>query len=410
MAKHSAIQQNSEKLAELFEEITVDSNGDNEQLWAFRQVIEDEVAFPCDGSAMGQQVTVLAIDYDGNKRRGLTARCILRDGTEHVVSAADITFPEQTNGARYLACYRQWLGLPPFPHNVANKSPLPPPPATGTDLDQNSSVELVVLSTKKTMLRCRQLETGHVVTFRPSRSEDMVPGEIITVKPKKSWQHKGHPYLSGKIESIRLCTTALGLVPLKLKNRGNWNPENHYWGEEDEPIEVWAKPIIAHGARLSFEMEQVLPGVAPDDYHSDPIGEAADLMSIRDYDGAFKILMGLCQDDLRCLDAHAHLGNLAFDRIPELAMRHYEVGLRIGELSLGPDFDGLLPWGHIDNRPFLRCMHGYGLCLWRIGRFEEAAQIFERMLWLNPTDNQGVRFLIDNVRNGAAWEEDQDEE
>jgi hypothetical protein len=27
-------------------------------------------------------------------------------------------------------------------------------------------------------------------------------------------------------------------------------------------------------------------------------------------------------------------------------------------------FDGVLPWGQIDNRPFLRCMHGFGLCLW----------------------------------------------
>ena len=39
-------------------------------------------------------------------------------------------------------------------------------------------------------------------------------------------------------------------------------------------------------------------------------------------------------------------------------MRHFAAGLRIGELSLPDDFDGLLPWGYIDNRPFLRCLHG----------------------------------------------------
>jgi hypothetical protein len=49
---------------------------------------------------------------------------------------------------------------------------------------------------------------------------------------------------------------------------------------------------------------------------------------------AHKILMELCQADLRCLDAHAHLGNFAFDHSPKDAIRHYEVGLRIGELSL----------------------------------------------------------------------------
>jgi hypothetical protein len=25
------------------------------------------------------------------------------------------------------------------------------------------------------------------------------------------------------------------------------------------------------------------------------------------------------------------------------------------------------------------------------------------MLWINPSDNQGVRFLIDDVREGTAW-------
>ena len=113
--------------------------------------------------------------------------------------------------------------------------------------------------------------------------------------------------------------------------------------------------------------------------------------------------MELCEADLRCLDAHAHLGNLAFDTWAEVAIRHYEVGVRIGELSLGRDLDGLLPWGHIDNRPFLRCMHGFGLCLWWLGRFEEAERVFQRMLWLNPSDNQGVRLLIDDVGAKAVW-------
>jgi tetratricopeptide (TPR) repeat protein len=115
--------------------------------------------------------------------------------------------------------------------------------------------------------------------------------------------------------------------------------------------------------------------------------------------------MGLCQTDLRCLDAHSHLGNFVFDHHPQDAIRHYEIGLRIGELSLGDGFAGVLPWGLIDNRPFLRCMHGYGLSLWRLGRFDEAKHIFEKMLWLNPSDNQGGRFLIDDVKGKTAWED-----
>jgi hypothetical protein len=48
-------------------------------------------------------------------------------------------------------------------------------------------------------------------------------------------------------------------------------------------------------------------------------------------------------------------------------------------------------------------MNGFGLCLWRLGRFDEAGRVFDRMLWLNPSDNQGVRFLIDHGAK-APWE------
>ena len=59
--------------------------------------------------------------------------------------------------------------------------------------------------------------------------------------------------------------------------------------------------------------------------------------------------------------------------------------MRIGEISLGPEFEGLLPWGHIDNRPFMRCMHGFGLCLWRLERFEEAEASFLQALSIDAS-------------------------
>lgn len=177
-----------------------------------------------------------------------------------------------------------------------------------------------------------------------------------------------------------------------------WDPKDHYWGEPDEPIEEWAKPIIRRGPRPEYEMERVLPGEDPDGPDTDPILEAVELKETGDFQGANRKLMNLLAVDLGCLDAHAHLGNFAFDHFPEKAIRHYEAGFRIGELSLGEDFNGVLHWGNIDNRPFLRCMHGYGLCLSRLGRIEEAEKIFARMLWLNPSDNQGVRFLLAEIK------------
>ena len=279
------------------------------------------------------------------------------------------------------------------------------PKTAAEDIDLTRPVELVVLSVKERAARCRLLAGHRIITFRPDRIEKAVPGEIVTVKPRKQWSYAGHPYLSGEIEATRIDAAALGLVPLGLKEMGMWDPKEHYWGEKDEPIEEWAKPIIAWGPRPEFEMEQVLPGFDPDadDPFSDPITESNELKDAGDRAGAKKILMGLCEADLRCLDAHAHLGNFLFDIMPDFAIHHYEVGLRIGELSLGDNFDGVLHWGHIDNRPFLRCMDAYALCLWHLKRFDEAGRVLERMLWLNPSDNQGVRFLIEDVRAGKAW-------
>lgn len=264
-------------------------------------------------------------------------------------------------------------------------------------------LELVVLSVKENAARCRLLGSEGLITLRTGRLWDLVPGEIAVVRPRKQWSYAGHPYLSGEIESTRLEAAALGLVPLRLEKRGIWSPAELDWDAAAQPMPKWAQPIIARGPRPEFEMEQVLPGDAPLDIDTDPILEANDLKEAGDCRGAVRILMGLCDKDLRCLDAHAHLGNLVFEHRPQDALRHYTVGVRLGELALGPDFDGLLPWAFIENRPFLRCLHGQGLCLWRLERFGEASRVLERMLWLSPHDNQGARLLIEAVTAERAW-------
>jgi tetratricopeptide (TPR) repeat protein len=64
-------------------------------------------------------------------------------------------------------------------------------------------------------------------------------------------------------------------------------------------------------------------------------------------------------------------------------------------------------WLDLDSRPYMRALHGKGLCLWRLGRTREARQVFARMLRLNRNDNQGVRFLIPHLDAGLTWEESQ---
>ncbi|MEJ7892688.1 MAG: hypothetical protein WKF94_08605 [Solirubrobacteraceae bacterium] len=196
-------------------------------------------------------------------------------------------------------------------------------------------------------------------------------------------------------------------VPLRLEHRHRWDPEEEYWGEPDEPVAPALRPIIAAGPRDAWELEQAVPG---HDWETseDPILAAVELAARAERAQSRGLLASLLAIDVRCLDAHAHLGLLAFDYSAALALPHFAAGVAIGERSLPAGFAGLLPWGWIDNRPFLRCLHGYGLCLWRLGRSADAAAVFDALLWLNPGDNQGARMLMDTVHSGAGWSSEPD--
>jgi hypothetical protein len=92
---------------------------------------------------------------------------------------------------------------------------------------------------------------------------DVVPGEIAVVRPNKPWSYAGHPYLPGSIESTRVDLAALALTPLEMEERGVWDPDQHYWGEEGEPIEDWARPIIARGQGRNLKWSKCCPGRIP---------------------------------------------------------------------------------------------------------------------------------------------------
>ena len=397
----------------LIEEILVDAYGEDEQLWAFRQVIEDEVPLPAEGTVIGETIQITKIDYDGNAQRGLRATCRKDEGKTYEVALEDIAFPEGSKALPYAKAYRQWLGVPqPAKSRRAEyREKIKQTKVQVGEIDLDKPVDLVVLGIKQAeSARCRLIGKDKELTLRASGLWKVVPGEIVTVMPKKHWSFAGHPYLSADITGNRVDIAALGLTPLKLTEQSVWDPKDEYWGEEEDgPLEDWAKEIIARGPRPEYELENVIPGRPEDfDIDTDPILQAIELKESGDDLGADQAFTALLIADLRCLDAHAHLGNLEFDRQPKMALRCYDMGRRIGELSLGPDFNDVLRWGWLNNRPYLRCLHGYGLCLWRLNRFDEAAAVFTSMLWLNPSDNQGARFNLNAVRNKTAWTLDED--
>jgi hypothetical protein len=64
--------------------------------------------------------------------------------------------------------------------------------------------------------------------------------------------------------------------PLRLYDKGVWDPAEQYWREPDDRVEMCLVEVIAAGPRLQFEFEQLLPG-GQDPDAGDPIRDAIEL-------------------------------------------------------------------------------------------------------------------------------------
>ena len=195
--------------------------------------------------------------------------------------------------------------------------------------------------------------------------------------------------------------------PLALTPHGDWDPATEYWGEPGDPLHPLCQAAIAAGPRPCFEMEQVIPGADDDDWDSDPIIEAADLHHAGQHRAAIRLLETELAADVRCIDAWGHLGLIAFNtRGPGPAAELYRSGIAVAEASLPTGFGGVLPWGMIDNRPFLRCLHGLGLCAWRQRRWGDAEEIFSARVWLDPAGSLSDLACLEMVQSRTRWTRD----
>ncbi|MGH9276899.1 MAG: tetratricopeptide repeat protein [Acidimicrobiales bacterium] len=221
----------------------------------------------------------------------------------------------------------------------------------------------------------------------PSAVEPSVPA------PSAMWSYRPLAHASVTVDS-----------PLGLHPQGTWDPAEEYWGEPDDEPHPVVTAIIAAGPRPEFEMEQVIPGVEADDWESDPVADAAELHRAGADRQASRLLEDLIAADERCIDAWVHLGNIAFDaKSPKAALPLYDRSVAIGEASLPAGFTGVLPWGLIDNRPFLRGLYGLGLCAWRQRRWEDAAQIFLSRTWLEGAGTWDSLSCLDAVTARLRW-------
>jgi hypothetical protein len=96
------------ELDSMIDEITVDCHDEYEQLTAFETAFDEDAGFPCPGTIIGENVEVLSVTANDN-RRELIAAC-QRGGHRYEVALLDITIDADSTTSRLLAAYRRWVG------------------------------------------------------------------------------------------------------------------------------------------------------------------------------------------------------------------------------------------------------------------------------------------------------------
>lgn len=97
-----------------------------------------------------------------------------------------------------------------------------------------------------------------------------------------------------------------------------------------------------------------------------------------------------------CADAYNLLAEEEAKTLKE-ATKFYRKGMEAGRRALGEEIfennDGHF-WGYMPTRPYMRSRFGYMECFWGAGAYDEAIGHARKMLKLNTSDNQGVRYIL----------------
>jgi tetratricopeptide (TPR) repeat protein len=95
------------------------------------------------------------------------------------------------------------------------------------------------------------------------------------------------------------------------------------------------------------------------------------------------------------IDLHSHLSFLFLEQNnPKKALSAAMSGIAIGDRLIPDSFSGVIEWGYVDNRPYLRALQGAVLANVRLRRHKDASVLIDKLLTINPNDNQGMRYIL----------------
>ena len=97
-----------------------------------------------------------------------------------------------------------------------------------------------------------------------------------------------------------------------------------------------------------------------------------------------------------CADAYNLLAeeeSKTLEESKDLYQKGVEAGRRaLGEKIFKEDIGNF--WGYLPTRPYMRSLAGLMECLWKLGSHDEAISYARKMLKLNISDNQGIRYIL----------------
>ena len=113
--------------------------------------------------------------------------------------------------------------------------------------------------------------------------------------------------------------------------------------------------------------------------------------------------VGALRDDPGCIEAHLFLA--IHSKEPHLAYAHLTKAVATGKKLWEPVAaaeDDFVWWGVSATRPYMRAIKELALWYAECGDDVSSTQLFNQLLEMNPNDNQGIRYLMDDVPEEAS--------
>lgn len=111
-----------------------------------------------------------------------------------------------------------------------------------------------------------------------------------------------------------------------------------------------------------------------------------------------KLIKQALELDPNNADAYNYLASVEND--VDKALTLYRQAEEAGERALGEEFmeenKGHF-WGLFETRPYMRAKSGVAGCLYAKNRVNATIEVYREMIELNPSDNQGVRYLLATI-------------